>query len=56
MELSVEVTLVKKDLDDGDTQNRDVVRMELKDRIVEVLSPLLQEGWDIHITSSRIIR
>jgi hypothetical protein len=53
MELVVEVTLLKKDIDDED-KSRDVIRMELKDRIIKQLNPLLDEGWDIHLTSSRI--
>ncbi len=53
MELVVEITLLKKDIEDKD-QNRDTIRRELKDRVVEQLNPLLEEGWDIHLTSSRI--
>ena len=55
MEIVIEVTLLKKDIDDED-KSRDVIRMELKDRIVTQLNPLLEEGWDIHLTSSRIIK
>ena len=54
MEVIVEVTFQKESIDE-EKQNVETIRQLTKDEIVAAFEPLLQEGWKIHITSSRVI-
>jgi hypothetical protein len=55
MELIIEVTLQLEQDEDEDT-HYDEFRQEGKDKVIETLSPLLQEGWKVTLTGSRVNR
>ena len=53
MEVIIDVILHKEDIE-GDKGSVESVRAESKDEVVKALEPLLQKGWKVYLTSTRI--
>lgn len=53
MEVIIDVILKKEDIE-GEKGSIEAVRTESKDEITKALEPLLEKGWEIYLTSTRI--